>query len=73
MSSGGEGPVLTTLMNRQLREGAEAREEGTAVREHWVLDLADREGESRIRVANASHRLSMLQRLALNLLRCGKR
>lgn len=57
--------------------GGDAREAGTSVREHWgienslhwVLDLAFREDESRIRMGNASHLFSTLRRLALNLLK----
>lgn len=55
----------------------DAREAGTSVREHWgienslhwVLDLAFREDESRIRMGNAPHLFSTLRRLALNLLK----
>ncbi|MCE2468506.1 MAG: ISAs1 family transposase [Caldilineaceae bacterium] len=36
---------------------------------HWVLDMALREDESRIRTGHAAHNLSLLRRLALNLLR----
>ena len=36
---------------------------------HWVLDMAFREDECRIRTGHAAHNMSILRRLALNLLR----
>ena len=36
---------------------------------HWILDMAFREAESRIRTGHAAHNLSILRRMALNLLR----
>ena len=36
---------------------------------HWVLDMAFREDESRVRTGHAAHNLSLLRRMALNLLR----
>lgn len=55
----------------------EAREIGQAVREHWgienslhwVLDVAFREDECRVRLGNAALLFSTLRRLALNLLK----
>lgn len=57
--------------------GSDAGTIGRAVREHWgienslhwVLDMAFREDESRIRVGNAAQLFSTLRRLALNLLK----
>ena len=42
---------------------------GIENRLHWVLDMAFREDESRIRTGHAAHNMSILRRLALNLLR----
>lgn len=36
---------------------------------HWVLDIAFREDESRVRLGHADQNLALLRRLALNLLR----
>ena len=36
---------------------------------HWVLDLAFREDESRVRVGHSAHNLGVLRHVALNLLR----
>ena len=36
---------------------------------HWVLDIAFREDDSRIRTGEASHNLAVLRHIALNLLR----
>ena len=36
---------------------------------HWVLDVAFREDESRVRAGNAAENLALLRRMALNLLR----
>jgi predicted transposase YbfD/YdcC len=36
---------------------------------HWVLDMAFREDESRIRMGNAAENFSMIRRLALNLIK----
>ncbi len=41
---------------------------GVENRLHWVLDMAFREDESRIRTGHAAHNMSSLRRLALNLL-----
>ena len=36
---------------------------------HWVLDIAFREDESRIRLGHAQRNMAILRRMALNLLR----
>jgi predicted transposase YbfD/YdcC len=36
---------------------------------HWVLDIAFREDDSRVRTGYAAHNLAVLRRLALSLLR----
>jgi predicted transposase YbfD/YdcC len=36
---------------------------------HWVLDVAFREDESRVRIGNAPENLALLRRMAVNLLR----
>lgn len=36
---------------------------------HWVLDIAFREDESRIRQGHAQHNMAIMRRMALNLLR----
>ncbi|MBI4498176.1 MAG: transposase, partial [Chloroflexi bacterium] len=40
--------------------------------EHWVLDIAFREDESRVRSGHAAQNLAVLRRLALHLLRQDK-
>ena len=42
---------------------------GVENRLHWILDMAFREDESRIRTGYAAHNMSNLRRLVLNLLR----
>jgi predicted transposase YbfD/YdcC len=37
--------------------------------QHWVLDMAFREDESRVRVGHAAENLAVLRRMALNLIR----
>jgi predicted transposase YbfD/YdcC len=36
---------------------------------HWILDVAFREDESRVRVGDGAHNLGVLRHTALNLLR----
>ncbi len=60
--------------------GLNAKEFGRAVRQHWgienslhwVLDIAFREDECRIRKGNAAENFGMLRHIALNLLRNDK-
>ena len=40
---------------------------------HWVLDMGFREDESRVRKGNGAENLSILRRLAMNLLKQDKR
>jgi predicted transposase YbfD/YdcC len=42
---------------------------GIENRAHWVLDVAFREGESRVRVGDGAENLAVLRHVALNLLR----
>ena len=39
---------------------------------HWVLDMGFREDESRVRKGNGAENLSVLRRMAMNLLRQDK-
>jgi predicted transposase YbfD/YdcC len=39
---------------------------------HWILDVAFREDDSRVRTGNAAENLAVLRRLAVNLLRADK-
>ncbi len=60
--------------------GDDAKKFGAAVRRHWeiennlhwVLDVAFREDDSRIRKDNAPENVAMLRRVALNLLKADK-
>lgn len=61
---------LSTLPG-DARQFAEAVREHWGIEnvEHWVLDIAFREDESRVRVGHAAQNFGVLRRLALNLLR----
>ncbi len=50
-----------------ILHGAVCSHWGIDNRLHWVLDMAFREDESRIRTGHAAHNLSILRRMALNL------
>jgi len=61
---------LSTLPGDARGLGGAVREHwGIENGEHWVLDIAFREDESRVRVGHAAQNLGVLRRLALNLLR----
>lgn len=58
-------------LSGQAREFAEAVRGHWGIENglHWVLDVAFREDESRVRTGNAAENLALLRRIALNLLR----
>lgn len=58
-------------LSGQAREFAEAARGHWDIENglHWVLDVAFREDESRVRTGNAPQNLALLRRIALNLLR----
>lgn len=57
-------PAEATTLGRAIRTHWEIENS-----QHWVLDIAFREDESRVRQGNAAQNLAVLRRLALNLLR----
>lgn len=71
------GEVVTRETHYYLASVAEAATVGRAVRlhwgienqVHWVLDIAFREDESRVREGHSAHNFAILRHIALNLLR----
>ncbi len=59
-----DGPAPARALNRAVRSHWDI-ENGL----HWVLDLAFREDECRVRVGHAAHNLAVLRHIALALLR----
>ncbi len=59
-----DGPAPARALNRAVRSHWDS-ENGL----HWVLDLAFREDECRVRAGHAAHNLAMLRHSALTLLR----
>lgn len=62
---------LCSLENPTARQGAAIVRAhwGIENRMHWTLDIAFREDESRVRMGNAAENLSLVRRIALNLLK----
>ena len=61
---------LSSLPGDAATVGAAVRAHwGIENRVHWVLDIAFREDESRVRHGHADQNLAVLRRFALNLLR----
>jgi predicted transposase YbfD/YdcC len=61
---------LTSLAAHARQVAASVRDNwGIANRVHWLLDLAFREDESRVRQGHAAEHLAIVRRLALTLLR----
>jgi len=59
-----DGPAPARTLNRSVRSHWDI-ENGL----HWVLDLAFREDECRVRAGHAAHNLAVLRHIALTLLR----
>ena len=61
----------TVALEWQAQEFAEAVRGHWGIENglHWVLDVAFREDESRVRIGNAPENLALLRRIALTLLR----
>ncbi len=64
--------ISSLEMNAELMGNAIRRHWGIENSLHWVLDIAFREDESRIRKGNAAENFGILRHLALNLLKKDK-
>ncbi len=64
--------ISSLEMNAELMGNAIPRHRGIGNSLHWVLDIAFREDESRIRRGNAAENIGILRHLALNLLKNDK-
>jgi len=61
--------IISFKKEIQTFAGAVRSHWGIENKVHWVLDIAFREDDSRIRTGEASHNLAVLRHIALNLLR----
>ncbi len=65
----GDAPSLATRWLISSRAGLEASNALRAIREHWGIDVAFREDDSRVRAENAAENFVAFRHIALNLLR----
>ncbi|WP_340390702.1 ISAs1 family transposase [Paenibacillus sp. FSL F4-0100] len=64
-------PTYITSLTEQVTQFAQAVREHWSIEngQHWVLDIAFREDEQRMRIQNAAENAAILRRMALNLLK----